>query len=54
MSETLIFFHVFWGVYRNQVCPYFSLAQILLNKWTGTDETLHSCSLQPKDVYGRR
>jgi len=33
------------GAYRNiLVCPF-----AVLNRWTDTDETLHSCSLQPED-----
>ena len=35
---------------RQSVCPY-ALSQLLLNKWTGTDETtLNDCSVWYEDV----
>ena len=46
------------GIYRSyrnlvclSVCPYFSEAQLLLNRWTDTHEALYSCSIQPKNVH---
>jgi len=47
--------NILWMVYRNlpvdpSLCPYFLYAQLFLNGWTNTDETLHSCSIRPEEV----
>ena len=36
---------------RLSVCPYFLSAQLLQNKWTETNETLHSCRTEPENVH---
>ena len=42
----------FWGVHRDYaVCSYVSFAQLLLNRWTDTAETLLSCIIGYKHVY---
>jgi len=40
--------------WQTKFCPvylYVLLAQLLLNRWTDINETLHSCIIKPEDVH---